>query len=362
MKLVWRALELPRKPAQPGPVDPRSAAWPGPRSRPAGPGASLGPVRSRRPAQRLLLAALLIAVAGPVGGCKNRKNAQSLSTAELVPPKNAPAWEARFAVAFDDGYTPTALNMQGRAPNDVLDQQLFQARLGHAAIVVLARVEQVWGRGRYQGRQDQFLEIEVAELLLGTLPKDTPERLMLEVASIDELPGSLKGNDVLVFLRWDKEAEPPFHHHLMPADDELVALIKAMVKHAQEEGVLDAKGEASAGQARKRKRQRRKDRKRRGRDQEPERELLPDAPSGGVAPVDVTTSDSAQPVAPDDPPPADGPRPDASTGLDQLGGQTGSETDSETGGDSDAPSESTDAAPGEGEQPGSSDANGGDPD
>ena len=42
-------------------------------------------------------------------------------------------------------------------------EQLFQARLGHADIVMLVRVEQVWGKGRYQGRQDQFLEIEQRE-------------------------------------------------------------------------------------------------------------------------------------------------------------------------------------------------------
>ncbi|HLT35485.1 MAG TPA: hypothetical protein VK034_04345, partial [Enhygromyxa sp.] len=109
-------------------------------------------------------------------GCKNRRKGVA-TLADLSPPRDAPAWESRFAVAFDDSYTPTSVNLQGRAPNDVLDQQLFQARLGHAAIVLLVRVEQVWGKGRYQGRQSQYLELEIGEVLLGTLPKDAPEQL-----------------------------------------------------------------------------------------------------------------------------------------------------------------------------------------
>jgi hypothetical protein len=198
---------------------------------------------------------------GVLGGCKHRRE-QAGMLSELSPPKDVEAWESRFAVAFDDSYTPTAVNMQGRAPNDVTDQQLFQARIGYAQVVVLVRVEQVWGKGRYQGRQDQFLELELGEVLLGSLPKDAPEQVMIEVSSSDELPGSLKDEMMLLFLRWDPETEPPYHHHLMPADDELVALINAMVKHAQAEGVLNAKGdEASEGQ-RKRKGKRKQNRER----------------------------------------------------------------------------------------------------
>ena len=66
------------------------------------------------------------------------------------------------------------------------------------------------------------VEITVDEVLLGTLPKDAPEQVMLEVSSIDELPGSLKGETMLLFLRWDLESDPPYHHHLMPADEEVV--------------------------------------------------------------------------------------------------------------------------------------------
>ncbi len=263
---------------------------------------------------RVVIAALLALAL--LGGCKNRKN-QAGTLAELSPPKDAPAWESRYAVAFDDTYTPTSINLQGRAPNDVLDQQLFQARLGHAAIVVLVRVEQVWGRGRYQGRQDQYLELEVGEVLLGSLPKDTPERLMLEVSSTDALPGALKGEIMLLFLRWDAESEPPYHHHLMPADEELVALINAMVNHAQAEGVLDAKGDEKKGS--KRGRKGRKDRK--GRKGRKGSEPVESADDGASA-ATIGPPTSAPPgggLAPDEPPPA-GPEPDASTGLDKLGG------------------------------------------
>jgi hypothetical protein len=264
----------------------------------------------------LVVPVLALALAG--GGCKNRKKGGTIS--ELSPPKGAPAWESRFGVAFDDSYTPTDINLQGRAPNDVLDQQLFQARLGHAAVVLLVKVEQVWGKGRYQGRQDQFVEVEVGEELLGSLPKDAPERLMIEVDSTDELPGTLKGEIMLLFLRWDAESEPPYHHHLMPADEDVVALIKAMVKHAQEEGVLNNKGdETKRGGKRKRRGRKNKRRKKAERSEEPADDGAGSSsggtPIGVPGPVPGGGSD-----APDEPPPANGPQPDESTGLQDLGG------------------------------------------
>lgn len=212
---------------------------------------------------------LLVALLGlglAAGGCKGRRGDRASTLNELVPPKDAEPWESRYAVAFDDSYTPTAVNLQGRAPNDVTDQQLFQARLGYAQIVLLVRIEQVWGKGRYQGRQDQFIEVEIGEVLLGSLPKNAPEQIMVEVASTDELPGSLKDEPMLLFLRWDLDSEPAYHHHLMPADEDLVALINAMVKHAQNEGVLNAKGdEASDGERRRaRKKKDKKANKKRG--------------------------------------------------------------------------------------------------
>jgi hypothetical protein len=268
--------------------------------------------RLRTPLVIALLAFALI-------GCRNRHKGGG-TLADLRPPRDAPAWESRHAVAFDDSYTPTSINLQGRAPNDVRDQQLFQARLGYAQIVVLVRVEQVWGKGRYQGRQNQYLELEVGEVLLGTLPKDAPEMLMLEVESIDELPGALKDEIMLLFLHWDVESEPPFHHHLMPANQELVALIKAMVKHAQVEGVLDAKGDQKESGKRKRGR---KDRKRRGGDDGADgtgpREPVDDSAPSGTPIGESSSPPGGGGLAPDEPPPADGPQPDSSTGLDKLG-------------------------------------------
>lgn len=256
---------------------------------------------------------------------------------ELTPPKGAEPWESRYAVAFDDSYTPTDVNLQGRAPNDVLDQQLFQARLGHAAVVVLVRVEQVWGKGRYEGKQDQFVELQVGDVLMGSLPKDAPERFMVQVSSIDELPGELRGEIMLLFLRWDAEADPPYHHHLMPADEELVALIKAMVKHAQAEGVLDAKGdEKKSGRGGKGKRKRRKKKGKRGSGAPSDDFDESMIGAGGGPPPSSSPASSAgddsepAPVtAPDEPPPAEGPQPDSSTGLQELGGDSPPESSGE---------------------------------
>ncbi|NVB40204.1 hypothetical protein G6O69_20320 [Pseudenhygromyxa sp. WMMC2535] len=273
--------------------------------------------RLRAPLTAALLAVLVVG-----GGCRNRKQDAS-ALAELVPPKDARPWESRFAVAFDDSYTPTAVKLEGRAPNDVLDQDLFQSRLGHADLIMLVRVEQVWGKGRYQGRQDQFVEVEVGEVLLGSLPKDAPETLMIEVQSIDELPGSLRGEIMLFFLRWDEDAEPPYHHHLMPAGEEHVALIHAMVAHAQEEGVLDAKGDEKKQGRRGRRGKRRKQGKAKGGSgpTEPvdDSSVPPGASTRGSSGEPVELQSGAGPES-DEPPQQDAPRPDASTGLQELGG------------------------------------------
>lgn len=277
--------------------------------------------RVTRPLLRIPLVALLGLCLIGSGGCKNRRDKQGGTLSELRPPKDAEPWESRYAVAFDDSYTPTSINLQGRAPNDVLDQQLFQARLGYAAVVALVQVEQVWGRGRYQGRQSQFVEVEVGETLFGTLPKDAPERLMIEVDRSDELPGALKGEIMLLFLHWDSESEPPYHHHLMPADEEVVALIKAMVKHAQDEGVLNAKGDEA--KARKGKKGRKgKGKGRKGKQDEFDFDPGTDKRSGGKPSGNDDAIPAPEPggsSAPDEPPPPDGPQPDASTGLQNLG-------------------------------------------
>jgi hypothetical protein len=193
-------------------------------------------MRSRfLPLRLLVVGALAIGLGAP--GCRDRN-----PTGVLKPPSGAPEFEAKYAVAFDDDYTREPINLSGRAPNDVLDQRLFAARLGHAHIVARVTVEQVWGRGRYQGRKDQFLDVMIDEVLMGELPKKTKDEQLLRISGQDPLPGSLQGRSMLLFVRWAPSSVPPYHHHLMPADEDLVAFIEAMVKHAREEGVLDGRG------------------------------------------------------------------------------------------------------------------------
>ncbi|MFV8752361.1 hypothetical protein ACNOYE_17565 [Nannocystaceae bacterium ST9] len=293
------------------------------------PSAASEPARAGRARRVLgwLARAALVGLVAFAPGCKHRRDKVG-SIAELTPPKNAPDWEPRFGVVYDDSYTPTSINLQGRAPNDVLDQQLFQSRLGHAALVLLVHVEQVWGKGRFQGRQTQFVEITVEETLLGTLPKDAPEQIMIEVSSIDELPGSLKDEPMLLFVRWDLESEPPYHHHLMPADEEVVALINAMVNHAKVEGVLDKQGEETGKSRGKRKRAGKKSggKKKSGKqgkrgDADSSAHELDQPGSAGTLPSGEPGPAPAGPIGPDEPPPSPDPVPDSSTGLQELGGE-----------------------------------------
>src|SRR5689334_15494509 len=170
-----------------------------------------------------------VAVLLGLGACKSKQE-----RGQLYPPDDAPAWEDRYRVAFDDDYTAADLQLRGRAPHDVTDQRLFAARLGHAAIIVLVRVQQVFGKGRYQGKKDQFLDVELGEVLNGELPKGTETEQLIKVTGEDDVPGNLQGKELLLFVRWAPGAEPPYHHHLMPATDEIVAYIRALVKHARE--------------------------------------------------------------------------------------------------------------------------------
>lgn len=179
----------------------------------------------------------LAALVFSLPACKSRR-----THGELFPPDDAPTWEGRFAVAFDDDYTAEDLELRGRAPHDVLDQRLFASRLGYAAIVALVRVDQVWGRGRYQGRKDQYLDVTIGEVLLGELPKGTRNEQLLRVTGEDDLPGDLQGQGLVMFLRWAPGDAPPYHHHLMPAEGAIVQYMRTLVKHAKAEGALDGKG------------------------------------------------------------------------------------------------------------------------
>ncbi|MEM6996215.1 MAG: hypothetical protein AAF721_37255 [Myxococcota bacterium] len=202
----------------------------------------------------VLVAGLALAGVVALGGCKRGSN-----TGELEPPSDAEAWENRFGVAFDDAYTREPINLVGRAPHDVLDQRLFAARLGHSAIVARVSVDQVWGRGRHEGDQDQYMDVTIEQVLMGELPKNTNEQQLLPVRAHDELSPELQGEAMILFVRWAPGAKPPFHHHLMPSDPELEGYIESLIEHAQGEGVIDGAGNV-AGKKKKRKKKKKKKR------------------------------------------------------------------------------------------------------
>jgi hypothetical protein len=174
---------------------------------------------------------------GLAAGCKGRN-----LTGELTPPADAAAWDARHAQAFDDHYTRQPINLSGRAPHDVRDQQLLARRMGFADVLAEVKVLQVWGKGRYQGRQEQFLELEIERLLVGRLLDGTSDRQFVMVQATDPLPGTLQGQSLLLFLRWAPGEVPPYHHHLMPVEPASMAFIAAVIDHAKQEGVLDPEG------------------------------------------------------------------------------------------------------------------------
>lgn len=186
----------------------------------------------RRSGPWLLAATLMLAA-----GCKARS-----TDGTLTPPDGATAWEGKWRPAFDDDYTAEPVKLDGRAPNDVRDQRLLALRMGHADLVAQVRVEQVWGRGRYQGKQDQYLEVTIEQYLIGQPIKGTSEQQIIRVVSEDELPGDLQDRTLVMFLRWAPGEQPPYHHHLMPMDEPTISFMVARIEHAKAEGVLDAEG------------------------------------------------------------------------------------------------------------------------
>lgn len=172
----------------------------------------------------------------------------------LAPPTGTPGMEASHANYFDDGITVTPVVLVGRAPSDVVDQRLFGQRLGYADLIVIVTVEDLWERRRGRKKAQRFLEVRFEEALLSELPKRTAETQRLEVHSVDPLPSELRGQRFILFVRWAPAERPPFHHHLMIADEATVEVIRAMVSHATESGYLDkrAKKRARRGQREKR--------------------------------------------------------------------------------------------------------------
>ena len=187
--------------------------------------------RRRLAALALVLTALV--VAGP--GCA-RKHMRG----DLAPPAGAAAWDSLHDVTFDDHYTQTPLELSGRAPGDVIDQRRLAQRLGYADIVALVTVDQVWSRGLHDGVARQRLDVTIDRVLLGALPRGTRDDQVLELRGGEALPAGLTGRVMLMFVRWAPGDGPGYHHHLMPADDNILAWISAMVRHARALGKLDA--------------------------------------------------------------------------------------------------------------------------
>ncbi len=157
----------------------------------------------------------------------------------MAPPAGTAAMEASHAIYFDDGITVTPVVLVGRSPSDVVDQRLFGQRLGYADLIVLVTVEDLWERRRGRKKAQRFLEVRFEEAILGELPKRIAETQRLEAHSVDPLPSELRGQRFILFVRWAPDERPPFHHHLMIADEAAVGVIRAMVSHATESGYLN---------------------------------------------------------------------------------------------------------------------------
>ena len=182
---------------------------------------------------RLATLALSLAIACTLAGCARRGG-----RGELTPPADAAAWDPIHDTTFDDHYTATRLELSGRAPSDVLDQRRLAQRLGFADVVALVQVDQVWSRGLYGGQAVQRLDVTLGRVLLGALPKGTRNQQTLELRGGEELPGGLTGKVMLLFLRWAPGEGAGYHHHVMPADENVVSWVEAMARHARAQGQL----------------------------------------------------------------------------------------------------------------------------
>ena len=169
-------------------------------------------------------------------GCKGRAGT-------LQPPRGAEAWSAEYSRFFDDGLTELPVALTGRAPNDVRDQRRFGMRLGYSDLVVLATVQQSWSQGLSDRRQKHFVEVDLQRVLLERERVQLPEEQTLRIERNRPLPPSIRGAQMILFIRWAPGEQPPFHHHLVLASDEMVETIDAMVEHAKREGQLGSAAE-----------------------------------------------------------------------------------------------------------------------
>ena len=183
-----------------------------------------------------VVTALVVTAAVVVApGCA-RKHARG----DLAPPAGAVAWDPLHDIIFDDHYTQTPLGLSGRAPGDVIDQRRLAQRLGFADIVALVTVDQVWSRGLHDSVPRQRVDVTIDRVLLGALPRGTRKDQVLGLRGGEDLPAGLTGRVMLMFVRWAPGDGPGYHHHLMPADDNVLAWVTAMVRHARSLGKLDA--------------------------------------------------------------------------------------------------------------------------
>jgi len=179
-----------------------------------------------------------------LAGCRRSQSG------ELGAPAGASAWDTRLEQLFDDRFTPSAVELTGRAPGDVLDQRRFSQRLGYANVILLVSVEQVWSRTLFGGQPQQRVEVTLDRVLRGSLPRKTTPSQVLVLRGAEELPADAVGRVMLMFVAWSPGEIPAYHHHLMPADEKIIELIEAMVRHARKAGKLDE----SQGKKKRRKR------------------------------------------------------------------------------------------------------------
>lgn len=160
----------------------------------------------------------------------------------LEAPDDAPPWSAELAGVFDDGYSRAPLELTGRAPNDVLDQDRFTRRFGNADIVAVVTVEQSWARGRHGRDAAHHVDVHLERVLMGEWPAAASASQLLPVVAPDGLPEGWRGQRLLLFVRWAPGEKPSYHHHLIPATPELVAYIGAEVERAKKAGELRGSG------------------------------------------------------------------------------------------------------------------------
>lgn len=177
---------------------------------------------------------LALALGLTAAGCRNKG-----SGGELRAPAGARAWDNRLDQLFDDRFTPTAVELSGRAPGDVLDQRRFSQRLGYADLIALVTVDQVWSRTLFGGEPQQRVEVTLGRVLRGSVPRKTTPEQLLVLRAAEALPAEAVGQAMLIFVAWAPGEIPQYHHHLMPADAPVIALIEAMVRHARKAGQLD---------------------------------------------------------------------------------------------------------------------------